>query len=283
MNKIFLSTLTIFFILCLTSCRKNTQEESGLQHPNKKIKNIDDFNEALQACDYYKKSKQSELAIKSLERAILLSDNQTKTEQLVLELADMLLAEGNFERAQKVYKEFKSYYPGSTAIEYALYKELLSYHLAALSSDRDQTNTHQTVTLAQHFLNRFEQSNYRESVCQAQNLAYHKLWDTELNQVEFYLNKFTYEPTKAPLMAARNRLAYMKEHILPHLTNVSKITMAQLETQLSYHLQSIGETMEPIITAESPSALSKTNKDLQALAKLARTLTVQPLSFRDRF
>lgn len=285
MKKTLQYIIGLFFIVCLIGCKQSNHEDPLVSHPGKKIKDIDNFNEALQARNYYKTHNQPELTIASIERAITLADNQAQTEHLVLELADMLLAQGDFAKAQKVYKEFKSFYPGSPSIEYALYQELLSYHLASLSSDRDQSSTHKTITLAQHFLERFEQSTYRDSVYETQSLAYHKLWDSELNQIEFYLNKFVYEPTKGPVVAARNRLEYMKEQLLPHIQQVNKVTLAQLETQVTHYLSKFDEKIETLEESapQKSTILAEQRQELQSIMRLARTITAHPVALRDRF
>lgn len=279
--------------LCV-GCRRapETQQPS---RPYKKIPDME-FEEAEFAKNYYKKNGNNELAIKSLERAILMCQKPEKSELLMLELADMVLADGDYEKAQKIYREFKNFYPGSESLEYALYQELVSFHLANLTSDRDQTKTHETIQLAQSFLDRFKQSEYHDSVKNTLTLAYHSLYQHELNQIEFYLNKFSYEPKHGPIIAARNRLRYVQENIMPHLVQLCAGDLVQL-TQLDTSINAILASLElpnstnrtTVIAATHPEltnhviALSSLTKSLKSVSNTKLTQTQPRKHDRDRF
>lgn len=135
MNYYYLLLISFITLGFFSGCKRSVSSSDlnqEMSHPGKKVKDMD-LTEALYAYNYYKERKQSESAIKALERCITLSESHLQTEKLVLDLADLLLANGNFEKSQKVYKEFKNFYPGSSSLEYALYQEIVSHHLASLS------------------------------------------------------------------------------------------------------------------------------------------------------
>lgn len=247
MNYYYLLLISFITLGFFSGCKRSVSSSDlnqEMSHPGKKIKDMD-LTEALYAYNYYKERKQSESAIKALERCITLSESHLQTEKLVLDLADLLLANGNFEKSQKVYKEFKNFYPGSSSLEYALYQEIVSHHLASLSPDRDQTATKETVTLSTAFLNRFgNQSEYSSSVEGTLKQAYRTLWQHELNQVEFYLNKFSYLPQKSALIAARQRLQHIRSDILPHITDIDSVVLAQLETRIQIALNQSSDLLE---------------------------------------
>ena len=150
---------SIFLILVLTicGCEKQYHGTRGSQTPSLPSKGIKQttLEEAMICKEYYKGKKDYDLTAKYLEHMIPLEKDYKEMGKLILELADLHLELGNREKARSRYGEYKLLYPGSKAIKYVLYKEIVAHVLDMSESTRDQTKTKEAIQLAEKFLQEF--------------------------------------------------------------------------------------------------------------------------------
>lgn len=279
----------VFFIALSGGCRRSVKHDNTelvVFHPSKKIKDLT-YQEALEAKKYYTLRNQTDLVIKSLERAVQVCQNTQEAELLILELGDKLFETGEYEKSQKIFREFKNFYPGSTSIKYALYQEIMSHHLAALATDRDQTTTRETITLAQAYLNRFDEDEYSSGVKNALKSSYRSLYDHELNQVEFYINKFGYDKRKAPLVAAQKRLKFLEQEIMPYIEIAHEDKLAPTKNLILAALgeeQGEQESNETVLAQEQlPEMAQKLQLAANSLRSLVEKKSGLLNNMRDRF
>ena len=122
------------------------------------------FEELAQLKDAYLENGDKPFAIKCIDRMVIVSSEAQELKDLRIELADLHFDLGNLEQAETVYNDYISFYPGSDLIEYATYKAILSCYYQALESDRDQSKTHQALSLADTFLKHESFEEYAENM-----------------------------------------------------------------------------------------------------------------------
>ncbi len=233
-------TLSIILLLFLPGCWRKQVVHSDypdkvLTSPSKHIKDMD-VEEALEAKYYYEATNNTFLLTKVLERILAASTDHHILADVLLELADLELRDGQLENAQKHYQEYKTLYPGNRNYKKALMREIQSHYDAIDSADRDQAETHETITLIDEFLVDFDdqeepdeiddikkEPNYIQQAYDLRNTCYKKLIEHELFKVEFYCNKYTYEPNFSALKSARSHLQHIEKELLPHVSNTEKL------------------------------------------------------------
>ncbi len=127
------------------------------------------------------------VALKYQERMLKLCDDLNELEALFLEYADTHLACNHYDKAAALYTEFVNSYPGSTRTEYALYQAIECSAKLMLDADRDQTNTHKTIELADKFLEKADLfAHYKDKVEDIRTHCYQLLVRSEYNIYYFY-------------------------------------------------------------------------------------------------
>ena len=279
--------LIISSIIVLSGCKKPpyeqtqpvikhhyTQEKLDQIKKSKPANNIKKMTleEAFQAKEYYRAVNETELLIKTLERITSLSTDHQVLGDVKLELADLNLKMGNLEVAQKLYKEYRTLFPGSEHIKHACYQEVLANYWDTLDADRDQTKTQATITLGQNFLEEFPNDDlFAHTINDTLKTCYTKLLDSELHSVNFYLNKYNYSQNATALNAAQNRLAYIKKELLPHL-NIADPRILTITAQIAQL-----EAPEKPVTAQTVETIAL------ALGNVIHGQTTITIAARDRF
>ena len=143
-------------------------------------------------------------ALRCLERIATLETDLNKLKDLRLEIADLYFDSGDLEKAESLYQDFLSLYPGSKAIEYAEYKSILCCFYQTLEADFDQSKTRQALQLSQSFLDKQQFKQYAIDVAAVRKECLSTLFDSEVNVINFYLDK-------NKLDGAQQRLATLKE------------------------------------------------------------------------
>lgn len=210
---------------------KETSKKRGVV--KKKIKQelpsrIKDMNteELVKAKEYNISLGYLDLAIKNLERLIILVDDALALKEYRLELADLYFELGEFEKSGKLYAQYIEHYPGSTQREYVEYKTILCHFYNTLTMDRDQTNTKETIALTSNYLEKRDIfPSFVTDVEQIQHASYLKLAQSEAEVVQFYARRHKFK-------AAENRLAYIKNNYLPHVQEFEP-ELLNLEIQLA--------------------------------------------------
>lgn len=186
---------------------------------SKGIKQLN-YQELQQAKTYYASINKKELQIKVIERMIALSNNLLEIKQLRLELADLYFDYGSIDKAGVHYSEYVRLFPSCTHREYAEYKAILCRFYALLTCDRDQTKTHETLTLAQaYFDNHPQHAQYQDEIKRIEQACTKKLFDHEAGVVDFYMRQKSYK-------SAQQRIAYIKDTFINSVITVEPEVLA---------------------------------------------------------
>ena len=255
-NHIILSALSIIITACLAgsslpiSCHDDTtttkqqfdvtlpvtEKESHkkrMRKPrNKKIKTkkihtyMDmDYDQLVVAKNAQKAKNNIAATIKYLDQLMKLCNNITLLADHLLELADLLCADNQFQKAAHIYKQYCALYPGSEKQEYALYRSITSSFACILSVDRDQTKTEETLALTEQFLQQDLFTSYKNEVLTIRTQCHEQLAASECNICNFYL-------TRGKLTAAEKRLKKIRSSWLPKLPTIEP-EIILLEAQLA--------------------------------------------------
>ena len=234
------------FAVCKESMPKSAKKER-IQEPTKKsckekraakklakqekkqkkmtLKNMT-YEELKTTKDKHVADNNKELTIKYLEKMLPLCKDMNELKNLMLELADTLFDLGKLEKAEKIYAEFTTFYPGDAKIEYVTYHAILCAFYATLSSDRDQSKTKEAISLTEKFLERADIfKEYEKEVIKIQTECFAKLFESECNIINFYLNR-------GSLKAVEQRLTLLRKDLLPKLPQQEPIILT-LECQLA--------------------------------------------------
>jgi len=140
-----------------------------------------------------------------------------------MELADLFFDTGKLAKAEKLYAQFYTLYPGNESVEKAHYKAILCSFYLTLESDRDQSKTQETLTLANSFLDRKEIfKKHTQDVSSIQLKCYEKLCDSDINVTEFYLKR----GKSKDLIAAQQRLDSLRKEFLDKVPSLEPRVLA---------------------------------------------------------
>lgn len=208
------------------------------------------YDEALAARDYYRKEQNDEAVAKSLDRLVILSQDQNQTKEHLRELGDLYLKMEKYKNAQETYEQFRLLFPGSEA-PVIRYQEIRSHYLSLKEADRDQTETCTTLDLTKEYCELFKHEKaYVPQVKDIQQQCYLKLLDAELYTVDFYLNKYNYSELVSSLKAAVKRLKYIAVELVPAFNDPTLApmldTLPQLDAISEEHASSIYDTTTQI-------------------------------------
>jgi outer membrane protein assembly factor BamD (BamD/ComL family) len=127
------------------------------------------------------------IALKYQERMLKLCDDLNELEALFLEYADTHRHCNHYDKAATLYNDFVNSYPGSNNTEYALYQAIECTSHLILDAERDQTNTHKTIELADTFLEKADLfAQYKDKVAEIRTNCYKLLARSEYNIYHFY-------------------------------------------------------------------------------------------------
>ncbi|HBL98542.1 TPA: hypothetical protein DDZ86_02770 [Candidatus Dependentiae bacterium] len=172
----------------------------------KKIKDMT-FEEGVKVLAYYKALGKDQGVVSVLERLITLAPDHETMEPLLRELADLTFKLEDFEQAGSLYQQYALLYPGSKDSDYIESRAIESTSKQMLDGQRDQSKVKLLIEQAQNFIERFgEKSTYTKTVRVLLNEGKRSLFESELNRVAFYLQKYLYTERIASIQSARNRL-----------------------------------------------------------------------------
>lgn len=139
-------------------------------------------------------------ALRYLERLKIVTKSSTTVKELKLEIADLHFEQGALKVSAQEYEEFLKLYPGDKQAEYAQYKGLLSNFYAMLEADRDQTATHNTIKLADSFLDKSDRyKQYNKDVESIKYSCYERLYDHEVVVFDYYMSKGSFKAAETRL------------------------------------------------------------------------------------
>lgn len=152
-----------------------------------------------------------EIAIKYIEKMVPLCSDLGELSDLMLELADLLFDAGELAKAERLYAEFASMYPGHQKAEYASYKAIICSYWETLDSQRDQSKTKETIERAESFLkNKAAFTTYADQVDEILFACREKLLESEISIFHYYMHRKDY-------VAAQSRLDNIEKEMLPVL------------------------------------------------------------------
>lgn len=191
---------------------------------NMNIVELNDFkNKCLAQNDRYN-------AIRVLERMVPICTDLEKLRGLLLELADLLFEDNKLESSGKMYREFVKYYPGNEKVEYALYKAIICKFYTILNADRDQSNTSETIELANKFLEREGVFlTHSQEVRDIRAQCYQRLLDNEISVFNFYIDRGRYK-------SAKTRVANIRKEFI-ELIPACEPSLIMLEIQLAQQVK----------------------------------------------
>lgn len=242
--------------------------------PNKRIKNYT-LEEALKARIHYTKAHKKPQLAETLERILSLTADQEFADELIIELAELRFELENFELAEALYHEHSTLYPGNPNIATILAREIEAAHRQMLDATRDQTKTKTTRERAQMFLTRFDRDNaYYPTIEKIAEECTYLLLENELNNVEFYLQKYSYTDSQKTLKSAKKRLLRIKDIELKLINSdgakdlAQKITIAleeqpqeETDATLSYEqLLKLAEQVRTLVTNHQEKATTNPPK-----------------------
>lgn len=211
-----------------TSRKKRMRKSSKKNEKQpKKIRTYLDmeYEQLVKAKDAQKSQGNVPATIKYLEQLLKMTTDITLLAQHLLELADALFDDKQFQKAAFVYNQYCALYPGSEKQEYALYRSIMSSFACILSIDRDQTKTEETLALTEIFLQQDHFKMYKEQVETIRKQCYEHLAASEFNICSFYVQK-------GSLKAAEKRLNKIRSFWLPKLPELESEIIV-LETQIT--------------------------------------------------
>jgi outer membrane assembly lipoprotein YfiO len=205
--------------------RKRRMRKPKNGEKKKKIQTFMDmsYDELLIAKNKQKEGGNISATIKYLEQLMKLTLNIDQLAEHLLELADLLFEDKQYQKAQRFYSQYCILYPGSSNKEYSLYRSILSSSKEILSIDRDQMQTEATIALANEFLEQ-DFNTYRDEVSEIQKQCYEHLFESDCSICSFYI-------VHKKIKIAEKRLTNIRETWLTKLPNKESEIIA-LETQL---------------------------------------------------
>lgn len=172
---------------------QDKKKQEVAKKPARKLLSEMTFDEVIVSKDRVMAGKNYTGALKYIERALRLSDDINETEKLLLEYADTLYACDRYEKASRSYNEFANLYPGSDKVEYALYQAVVCSSKLILDAERDQSKTHETIELADQFLQRADIFiEYKKKVEDIKQECMRTLAQSEFSVCNSFITRYEY-------------------------------------------------------------------------------------------
>ncbi|OGB83810.1 hypothetical protein A3F66_03100 [candidate division TM6 bacterium RIFCSPHIGHO2_12_FULL_32_22] len=244
-----------------TATNKSVKKFENLTLEELKAKKIDHAN-----------SNNKEIAIKYVEKMMIVSSDQTEIKQLRLELANLHFDLEDYEKSAKAYNDYVSYYPSDKYTEFALFREALSLDLKKNDPERDQFITREAIAKCKQFIKNEHYVTYKKGIIDILRDCYTNLLENELYILNFYLN------IKHNVRSAEKRLEYIKSEILPYLKKDAQERVDKIEEELNAHRE--GRAKE-YYKQRLDAAKSKKRERLNRKPKVFTKSNEK--SFRDRF
>jgi len=242
--------------LVLPSTDSKKQKARMRKSKGPKVKKISsyremNYDELSVAKDKHIASNNIPSAIKYIEQMMKLSDDVAKLSNHLLEIADLVFTEGNFQKAAQRYAEYALLYPGGSHVEYALYRAIISSHECHLSHDRDQTKTEETLALAESFLKKDHFVTYAQEVTKVRDKCLAQLIESEFTICTFYFKRGQirstekrlalirstwlprYSPIEQQLIAFESDVAAYKEELTQKAEKKMKIALSKQEKRMT--------------------------------------------------
>lgn len=288
MYNCFHRCITILFAILLMApgcgsqkkISKKEREKARLaeQRPfkNKKIERLA-LDEAQKVYAYYKRSGQKPQTAHTIERMISLSTDHEFIEPLLHELADITFELAKYPKAEEYYAQYVLLYPGGSTIDQVRSQQIEAAYMQLSLPHRDQSKTKEIIQLSDAFLSSFPAHNtFTKRIQKIRNDCYFNLMESEINQILFYLDRYTQTQSATALSAAWQRLRHVQNEILPHLQHDKRIPPAQ---------QHIATTLATETSLRDSTTLEQLIVPLQSILRkrFKESLPVHKHPWRNRF
>ncbi|OGB83958.1 hypothetical protein A3F66_04970 [candidate division TM6 bacterium RIFCSPHIGHO2_12_FULL_32_22] len=246
----------------------------GYTATNKSVKKFE--NQTLEELKAKKidhaNSNNKEVAIKYVEKMMVISSDQSEIKQLRLELANLHFDIEDYEKAAKAYNDYVSYYPSDKYAEFALFREVLSLDLKKNDPERDQSITREAIAKCKQFIKNEHYVTYKKGIIDILRDCYTNLFENELYILNFYLN------IKHNVRSAEKRLEYIKSEILPYLKQDAQERVDKVEEELNANREGRAkEYYKQRLDAAKAKKRERLNRKPKVLTKS------NGKTFRDRF
>lgn len=170
--------------------------------PNKRM-SLMEFDELNAWLEDARTGTDHTLTLKLIDHALQKRPNSTVVQSLLLERADLLHTMGRFKDAQQTYDKFYALYPRCAQSERALFRAIECAKGQILDTEHDQTQTHETIRLADAFLECEIFTQFRDDVKKIRAFCYDQLFAYESRICRFHLfqNNFVSADTRLSTMA----------------------------------------------------------------------------------
>lgn len=186
----------------------HTNRKKFVAKKNKTLSEMN-FDELKEAKNRAVKAKNTEIALKYMQKMLPLCNDLTEHATLMLETADALLATGAVKEASSMYQDFSTMYPGHARIKYASFKAIDCSYATVLIAERDQTATLTTIELAETFLTQNDScKDYYKEVETILSACYKLRFDSEVSIINFFIKQKN-------IASAQKRIERIREKQLP--------------------------------------------------------------------
>lgn len=193
--------------------------------PHKNKLALKPYNELQEGLAKAIEQKDYETATKYLDAMRMVCTDAEELKSILLQLADLYYTREEWSKSERAYQEFVMLYPGATKCDYAHFRAVLCGVKLTCQPDRDQTKTQEVLKLADEFIITHKNSEYLQQVTQLATDCRERLFASDINVFNFYLNNKNYK-------AAQKRLDIIcKEHV-PTLASAEPKTL-ELTIQLA--------------------------------------------------
>lgn len=190
---------------------------------DQKTVSLQSYEQLKQHLHEYTQKGDAALALKYAEKMYAQCQNMEELCDLLLLCADLCFQQGNYKKASSLYNEFVRLYPSiAQKTEHAWYYAILcSENQQTPTTDRDQTTTRETITLAESFLkHKALFTTYTKQVEEVIDRCSKRLLDHDMGIVNFYIRK-------GSLSTAEKRLALIRKDFLPTYTAAEPYVLVQ--------------------------------------------------------
>jgi outer membrane assembly lipoprotein YfiO len=214
-----------------------------------------------------KKENDVENLIRYNEKMLAMCKDMHELKDITLELADLLYASGDHEKAGKLYGEFIKLYPGTQEVEYAYFRAITCCFEGILESDRDQSRTKETLELTKRFLERADVfEKHIDDVLKIKTLCCERLIESEMNIINFYMVRNCYK-------AVQNRLAGLQKDFANTVDNLTP-RLLTVEIELAFKQNKIEDaTQKLVLLQEKYPDFNTKNKTVVAQAAGKKAFT----------
>ena len=200
-------------------------EKKGKKGPHKNKLALKPYEELKAGLEAALEHKDYETATKHLDAMRMVCTDTEELKNILLQLADLYYTQENWAKAERAYQEFAMLYPGAQKCDYAHFRAVACGFKLTTEPDRDQTKTQEVLKFADEFMSTHKTSGYLNEVITIATHCREKLFASDVNVFNFYMNNKNYK-------SAQKRLdTITKEHV-PQLASAEPKTL-ELTIQLA--------------------------------------------------